>query len=123
MSISAYLRLTFRSLDRCICDVDQIVPIRACQDEKALEKSPYMTKDTDLKAKDTSSPTTRAHVSDGNWRNSKWLAVSELSATACSSPLYGIRLPSPPRWEEVRGCWPWDGVRFFSERLVGAALD
>jgi hypothetical protein len=41
-----------------------------------------MTKDTDLKAKDTSSPTTRAHVSDGNWRNSKWLAVSELLLAA-----------------------------------------
>lgn len=37
-----------------------------------------MSNDLDLKALDTSSPTTRTHVDDSNWRNSKWLAVAEL---------------------------------------------
>jgi hypothetical protein len=27
------------------------------------------------------------------------------------------------RWAEGHGCWPWDGVRFISERSVCAALD
>jgi len=60
--------------------VNQIALHRRCLGER--EKSTCMSNDIELKTVDNSSSKTREHIPDSNWRNSKWLAASELLLVA-----------------------------------------
>jgi hypothetical protein len=100
-------------------DLDRMrgqISLHGCQFEKTEEINHVYEHQIELK---TSSPPTRARILDNNWRNRKWLAVSELL-------LWHSCLRRPPsivfRRAEVLAAGLGSAPLLF-ERSVGAALD